>query len=182
MAGWLDEMRRDLDELGHAPKVASLATVGPGATAECRSVVVRHIADDASLAFTSDGRSDKDAQVRANPSATLLFWLEKAKRQYRLAGTVAVLAADDPRRAEQWRRASDGARSLFLWPPPGRPRDPDPAAFPPTVSADVPVPANFEVLVLTPTRVETLDLGQTPHLRRRWSVVAGVWAAETVNP
>ena len=45
------------------------------------------------------------------------------------------------------------------------------------------MPDHFEVIVLTPTVVETLDLGQTPHLRRRWTPAdAGRWSAATVNP
>ena len=186
MIDWLDALRTDLDaELGHAPRVAALATVagtGDAPTAEARSVVVRDLGDDGSLTFTSDARSDKNAQLRANPSATLLFWLAKANRQYRLAGTVAILSLDDPRRQRQWARMSGGARALFLWPPPGEPRT-DGAAFPPKVPAETPVPPSFEVLVLTPARVETLDLGQTPHLRQRWTPAGGLgWARVVVNP
>ena len=180
MIGWLDPLRTDLDEeLGRAPRVATLATVGRDATAEARSVVVRGIGDDGTLTFTSDARSDKNGQLHANPSATLVFWLAKAKRQYRLAGTVAALAADDPRRADQWRSGNDGARALFLWPPPGRPRE-DAAAFPPAVPAGAAVPDSFQVLVLTPKRVERLDLTRVPHLRERWD--AGAWARQVVNP
>jgi PPOX class probable FMN-dependent enzyme len=181
MIDWLTPLRTDLDaELGRAPKVATLATVR-GTHAEARSVVVRHIADDGSLAFTSDARSDKNAELRANPSATLLFWLPKTRRQYRLAGTVAILAPADPRRAPQWQRMTDGARALFLWPPPGQPRD-DTAPFPPAVPATEPVPPTFDVLVLTPMRVETLDLNPTPHLRCRWTPGDAGWTAATLNP
>ncbi len=181
MLDWLDALRTDLDrELGHAPRVATLATVD-GQSAEARSVVVRGLADDGSLTFTSDARSDKNAQLRANPSATLLFWLAQCKRQYRLAGAAAVLPADDARRAAQWADLSDGARALFLWPPAGRPRV-DGESFPPKVAADALVPPSFEVLVLTPTRVETLDLAQVPHLRRRWLRQPDGWTVTTVNP
>ena len=181
MIEWLDALRTDLDaELGRAPKVATLATVD-GTSAEARSVVVRALGDDGTLTFTSDRRSDKNAQLRANPSATLLFWLPKAKRQHRLAGTVAILEPGDPRRAEQWRALTDGARALFLWPEPGKPRGAS-VDFPPGVPVDAAVPASFEVLVLSPSRVESLDLTQTPHVRRRWTVRNGRWAAALLNP
>ena len=182
MPDWLDALRHDLDaELdAHAPRVATLATVGRGGTAEARSVAVRSF-DGGALAFTSDRRSEKNAELADNASATLVFWLAQARRQYRVAGRVAILPADDARTAEQWRAASDGGRSLFLWPHPGEPRDAA-GAFPAAVSADVPVPASFSVLVLTPARVEVLDLRQTPHLRTRWTQDAGGWAAEVVNP
>jgi pyridoxamine 5'-phosphate oxidase len=179
MPDWLDALRSDLERTP-GPRVATLATVD-GTSAEARSVVVRHIGDDGSLTFTSDARSDKNRQLRANPSATLLFWLPMTKRQYRLAGHVAIAPPDDPRRAAQWARMNDGARSLFLWPPPGDPRDAD-AGFPSAVPAETPVPASFELLVFTPVRVELLDLTGSPHLRKRWLPSADGWSGQTINP
>ena len=183
---WIADLRAALDDQG-GPPTATLATVGDGPVgegpvAEARTVVVRDLADDGGLTFTSDARSDKNAQLRANPSATLLFWLAKPKRQFRLLGTVAVLTADDPQRQLQWAKLNDGARALFLWPPPGQPRDPNPAAFPPAVPADVAMPPSFEVLVLTPARAELLDLSQVPHFRQRWSGASGGWMGQTLNP
>ena len=179
MPDWLDSLRSDLDR-APGPRVATLATVD-GTTAEARSVVVRHIADDGSLAFTSDGRSDKNRQLRANPSATLVFWLPLAKRQFRLAGHVTIVPPDDPRRPTQWARMTDGARSMFLWPPPGDPRD-DAIDFASAVPAETPVPPSFEVLVFTPARVELLDLTSTPHRRTRWLPSSEGWAGQTINP
>lgn len=176
----MDALRTDLDR-DHGGRVATLATV-EGTTPDARSVVVRGLGDDRTVTFTSDGRSGKNAQLRANPAATILFWVSKVKRQYRLGGTVAILPTTDPRRQQQWSALGDAARALFAWPPPGQPRD-DAARFPPTVPATDPMPASFEVLVLTPARVETLDLGQTPHLRQRWSRTGGFgWSCVTVNP
>ncbi len=181
MIEWLDALRSDLDaELGRAPKVATLATVD-NTLAEARSVVVRGMSDGGAMTFTSDGRSEKNRQLRANPSATLLFWLAKAKRQYRLAGTVAILGADDPRRREQWEQLGDRARALFLWPAPGGARH-EGDVFLPAVPADATVPATFETLVLTPTRVERLDLNPTPHLRERWMGSTDGWSVVALNP
>jgi pyridoxamine 5'-phosphate oxidase len=185
MPDWLDEMRRDLDaELGRAPKVATRATIAGPATAptvEARSVAIRALGDDGSLTFTSDGRSGKNAELAGNASAALVFWLPQRKRQYRLTGTAAVLQSEDPARQRQWRAASDAGRAMFLWPPPGQLRD-DAAPVPSAVSADAPVPDAFTVVVMTPARVERLDLSQTPHLRERWSTSAGGWARQVVNP
>ena len=176
---WTLELRTALRDQG-GPPLATLATVA-GTSAEARTVVVREVGDDGSLTFTSDARSDKNTQLRANPSATLLFWLPTPKRQFRLAGTVDILPPADPRRQHQWERLNDGARALFLWPPPGEPRE-DKAPFPPKASTETPVPASFEVLVLSPARVEVLDLGQLPHLRQRWTARLGEWVPLTVNP
>ncbi len=185
MPDWLDEMRRDLDaELGRAPKVATLATVaGPadGPTAEARSVVIRAFGDDGSLTFTSHAASGKNAELAGNGSAALVFWLPQRRRQYRLTGTASILASDDPARPRQWRAASDAARAMFLWPTPGEPRD-DAAEFPGAVSADAPVPDAFTVIVLSPLRVERLDLTQQPHLRERWVRAAAAWSRQGINP
>ena len=184
MPDWIEALRADLDD-DHGGRIVTLATVdgsGDAATADARCVVVRGLGSDGTVTVTSDARSDKNAQVRANPSATAVFWLSKVKRQYRVRGTVAALGVDDPHRQSQWAALGDAARALFAWPPPGRPRA-DGAAFPPTVPAAALMPPSFEVLVLTPARVETLDLGQTPHLRRRWTPAGGFgWDAVTVNP
>ena len=179
-ADWLTALRSDLDA-DHGGRIATLATVD-GIRPQARSVVVRGLGDDGSITITSDGRSAKNAQLRANPAATVLFWMAKVKRQYRLPGAVAILATADPRRAAQWAAMGDAARALFAWPSPGQPRD-DAAPFPPAVPATAPMPASFEVLVLTPAEVETLDLGQTPHLRRRWTPAGGfTWDCVTLNP
>ncbi len=179
MPDWMTALRADLDQ-DHGGRVATLATVH-GTTPHARSVVVRGLGDDGTVTFTSDARSEKNAQLRANPAATVLFWVAKAKRQYRLAGTVAILAADDVRRQPQWDKLGDAARALFLWPPPGEPRAAGP--FPPAVPAAEPMPASFEVLILTPAHAETLDLGQTPHLRQRWTPAGGFgWECVTLNP
>ena len=168
MTPWIADLRADLDkDLGHKPKVAALATVGTDGSAQARNVVIRKLDDDGSLTFTSDHRSEKNGELAANTSATVLFWLPTLRRQYRIAGVVAVLSPDDPRTVEQWRGAGDGARALFYWPPPGQPRDAA-GAFPAAVSAGAAMPDSFTTLVLSPARVERLDLTHTPHLRERW--------------
>ena len=177
---WIADLRADLDkDLGHKPRVATLATVGVDGSAQARSVVVRRIDDTSgAMTFTTDWRAGKAAEVIANPSATLLFWLPTLRRQYRVAGLIAVLSADDLTVAEQWRAASDNARAMFAWPPPGQPRAAD-AAFAAAVPADAPVPDTFAVMVLSVATVERLDLTQSPHLRQRW---AGGDDPQTVNP
>jgi len=113
----------------------------------------------------------------------VVFWLPTLKEQYRVAGVVSVLTStdDDPRRLTLWRALSDATRAMFFWPPPGRPREADPSAFPEAVGPEVEPPEDFELLLIDPERVEHLDLKPSPHRRRRWHA-EGEWEEEELNP
>jgi pyridoxamine 5'-phosphate oxidase len=168
MSAWIDELRIALDdEYADRPVVGVLATVDR----------------DGAVWVGTDQRSFKNGQVRHTPFAELVFWLPSRREQFRLSGSVDVLCStdDDPRRLALWRSLSDATRAMFFWPPPGRPLDADPDAFPDSMPADVEPPDDFELLVLEPDRVDHLDLKPSPHRRRRWHA-AGDWEEQVLNP
>ena len=179
---WVRLLRDALDdEYGRdRPRIATLATVDERGRPRARSVVCRKLTDDGATWYVSDGRSEKNAHVRANPSAEIVFWLSGRREQFRILGTMTIV--DGPDRAMLWRELSDAARALFAWPPPGRPRVLDPAAFPERVGADVPPPATFELIVLEPQEVERLVLTTHPHNRRRWWRTDQGWRDAALNP
>lgn len=184
---WLPELRSALDaEFADRPRVAALATVDEDGRPRVRSVVCRRVEAHGDLWLCSDARSAKNAQLKHNPAAELAFWLPSRREQYRVSGSVAVLSArsPDPRRAALWAGLADPARALFAWPEPGQPLDSDPNAFTAALPADAPLPASFEVLILTPEVVEHLDLNPHPHHRRRWrwQPASGWGHAEPLNP
>ena len=172
-------LREALDqEYGDRPRIAALATVDADGRPRVRNVVCRRI-EGGMIWVASDARSAKNRQVRDSPAVELAFWLPGRREQFRVAGTVALLAAVELPAA--WAGLSDAARALFAWPSPGASRVADRGMFAEGVDAGVPAPESFEVLVVTPDSVERLELRPHPHRRRRWRAEAG-WAVEELNP
>jgi PPOX class probable FMN-dependent enzyme len=170
-------------ELGAKPAIATLATVD-GANADARSVVVRQVLGDGTLQIVSDARSQKNHQLKQNPSAAAVFWFSGMRKQYRIAGTVKILGEKDdsnPSRLAAWHDLSDSARALFFWPPPGETRRVS-DEFPQFIPLETAMPASFEVLMLAPHSAEILDLNRHPHMRVRWKLLDKVWRVEALNP
>lgn len=185
MSEWVAELTRGLvAEFGDGPHVCTLATVDKNGAPRARSVVCRKVGADGSVWVVSDARTEKNEQVRAVPQAEVVFWLPASREQFRLFGSVKVLpgGSKEPALVDSWQALSDATRATFFWPSPGAKRIDAPEAFAREVAAGTPPPANFEVLVVRPRRVEHLQLGSHPHRRRRW-MLAGNWsAAAEVNP
>ncbi|MEM6315673.1 MAG: pyridoxamine 5'-phosphate oxidase family protein [Planctomycetota bacterium] len=178
---WIDQF--DDDTVGIRPLVAQVATCADGGLPRCRSIVFRGWDEPGvgRMVFVSDRRSEKNATLRHNSGMEACFWLESARVQWRIGGTVEVCgeAAREDLRGRVWRELSDTARALFFWPASGEPKADD-QAFPETVDADTPIPDTFEVLVLTPSEVDRLDLNPHPHKRTHWPHAEGDGSA--VNP
>ena len=181
MSNWINELKENLaTEFDHKFVVATLATVRSDAAPDARSVVVRNLLEDGRMWITSDARSEKNQQLKLNPSATLVLWLPSLRKQFRIDGKLAVLRDEDPLRLEAWKGSSDSSRALFFWPPPGQPFVE--TEFARTVEKDRPMPNSFEVLQLSPTHADVLDLKPHPHLRLKWSLNSGLWIGSRINP
>ena len=186
MSDWIAELQSSLSrEFGDKPIVATLATVDKSGAPRARSIICRRVADDGSLFITTDSRSEKSEQLKATPQTEIVFWLPGLREQFRVLGaarTIGVAPSDAPLRQELWRGLSDATRATFHWPSPGAKKiDPD-SSFADAIGADAPIPANFDVIVIRPKRVEHLQLWTQPHRRRRW-MLAGKWsAAAELNP
>ncbi len=184
MTTWIELLEAALAaEFADRPRVAALATVDRDGRPRARMVVCRRIEPDGQCWIATDARSAKNGQVRSTPAAELVFWLPGRREQFRLAGSVSVWCStdDEPRRQQLWDSLSDAARALFFGPPPGRPRDGDPDAFPPPAPGRDEPPESFELLVVETERVEYLSLTSFPHVRRRWHA-EGDWLVEDLNP
>jgi hypothetical protein len=70
---------------------------------------------------------------------------------------------------------------MFTWPPSGQPRTAPDGAFTPAVAATTPPPDTFELIRLTPTEVDRLELTNTPGRRTRWRR-QNDWRPEDLNP
>jgi pyridoxamine 5'-phosphate oxidase len=181
---WVNILRDALrDECRDAPPILTLATTSADGRPRARSIVCRGIREQGEILMVSDARSEKNAELRSGPHAAAVFWLPRARKQFRIEGTVQVYDGTVPSavRTEMWAGLSDASRALFFWPAPGALRTLDPAAFPREVADAGPPPTNFELLVLAAEQAEYLDLSVHPHARCRWRR-AGGWEREEINP
>ncbi|QOV89835.1 pyridoxamine 5'-phosphate oxidase family protein [Humisphaera borealis] len=185
MSEWIGELQSALSrEFGDKPQLATLATVDRSGAPRARTVVCRRVGDDGNVLIVSDSRSEKNDQIKASPQAEVVFWLPTLREQFRILGAARVTGGSppDPLRPEIWQQMSPAARALFFWPAPGARKIDPPESFRLEAPADAPPPANFELIVVRPRRVEHLQLTVHPHRRRRW-MLAGKWsAAAELNP
>src|SRR5689334_16169437 len=124
MIEWHSMLSQSLQaEYGPRPNVGTLATVDPGGMPRARAVVCRRLAEDGSAYITSDARSGKSQEARANPHAELVFWLPSRREQFRLWGEVERIGpgSSDPELAEAWIQLPAVTRATFFWPQPGGP-------------------------------------------------------------
>ena len=159
-----------------------LATPGEDGYPANRTVVFRGFVDDGGLTFVTDGRSRKVRQVCGNDGAEICWYFTRSREQFRIRGKLAFFDGNSARsaaRTEVWSRLSEGAREQFFWPTPGAPRG---GGSEPRACEDGP-PESFLLAVLSPDRIDHLQLAASPQ--RRFISVAdsnGGWAWEAVNP
>ena len=182
MADWVSLLQEaTAAEYGARPVVAALATADDQGRPRVRHVVCRHF-DAGNVWIASDQRSGKNLQACQRNAAELAIYLPSLRQRFRLLCTVTELNMPNaPERPKIWAMLSDATRAMFFWPEPGAPREVNPAAFPLSVPSTTPPPPNFEPIVLHPEEVDHLDLGVTPHRRRRWRHSNG-WAEKELNP
>ena len=179
---WLPILRDALDlEYADRPRIATLATIDADRP-RARSVILRRIDDDGTLWIVSSAHSEKNRQLRQTPHAELVLYLPTSREQFRLFGQAKAVGkgGDEPFRQQFWRSLSDVGRSTFFWPTIGKPYnecDPVPTA----VSADTPMPDNFEPIAIRPEEVEHLTTAQIPHRRKRWRKQES-WQPQSINP
>jgi pyridoxamine 5'-phosphate oxidase len=181
MVEWMHDLQALLDaEFIKRPIVASLATVDADGKPHARMMVIRHLdARNLSIWMSTDGRSGKILDLQRQPITELLVWAPSERQQFRLRGPMRV-HTEGPERQQLWQLQRDDNRASFFWPAPGLPRESE-ATFPSAVRDSVPPPENFLVLALHPEEVESLELNEHPHRRRRW-IAADGWKRSDINP
>jgi len=136
-----------------ALRTPTLATVGRDGRPRARTVVLRSVDSNGHrVGFHTDARSDKFAELRADPRAALHFYDAAAKTQIRIEGTATLHCRDAIAKAA-WQTARRSARRTYASEPaPGAALDaPDGAAF----AADD--AASFERFAVAILQIETLD-------------------------
>ena len=177
-----------------------LATVRADGTPAVRTLVFRALQQEpAQLAMVTDSRSQKTAEIVAQPAGEICWYFSRTREQFRLRGTLSLTGADNvdqTRRKTIWSAMSAAAREQFYWPHPKRPlndRDKTGKANSERNSnagynSHVPAamhapPENFLILSLQIESVDHLCLRGEPQTRSlSWLDSRGIWANAMVNP
>jgi pyridoxamine 5'-phosphate oxidase len=188
LAPWRSPLARALHRnraLANA-RYVQLATVRPDGRPANRTIVFRGFLD-AALQFVIDRRSEKPAQIEHQPWGEICWYFPKTREQFRLLGTLTIVAADhaDPAllqaRKQIWHDLSESARSQFAWAHPGHPRA-DAASFtPPQPDPLNPLP-QFCLLLFHPAQVDHLELRGAPQNRHLYVKAAEEWEMRSINP
>lgn len=181
---WLEKLRASQQKHQHSPSAmfAQLATVSPDNRPANRTVVFRSF-EDKSLVFTTRQDSEKVAHLKHNPWAELCWYFFETREQYRISGRCEVIGGSSTEmqevRKRVWHTLSDASRQMFTWPAPGKPLENPQSNSQVALQS---LPETFVLLVLTPFKVETLDLRFMPHQRRHYDLLDDQWQHVDVNP
>ena len=182
-----------------------IATVDPTTNQpRCRTVVFRGFQQvDHPDSIECDGKScvmkmitdDRSGKVsessKGDAASEMVWWFSKSSEQYRIRGKLMFVGNGqfeldnslENARKQQWGNLSDPAREQFFWKEPGLPfsgesevpeggRDKDGNLLPP--------PDSFLLMLLFPTRVDYLRLGD--NFRQIDEIKDGSWTRSRVNP
>lgn len=174
-----------LHRQGREGRFLQMATVDPQGYPRNRTVVFRGWRGECRLILATDSRSEKIHDLRACPYTELCWYFSKTREQFRLFGRVELLeeGSGDPQRHQTWQQISASGQELWLWPDPGQPLAPV-AAFAAVTPCEQP-PESFVVLIVTPERVDHLNLrgdGVYPQTRTRYIWEGSQWSCQRVNP
>jgi pyridoxamine 5'-phosphate oxidase len=167
-----------------------LATVNPAGYPANRTVVFRGFLDDEQnqLKMITDARSAKIQDIEHQPLAEICWYFTKTREQFRISGKLQLVTVQETNldlqqaRKFTWHNLSSPGRSQFSWPDPAQPMA-DQSAF--VVEAnDTNTPhSNFCLLLLTPQRIDHLQLKSDPQQRFLYTLQSdSTWTNQAVNP
>ena len=190
---WRSHLARSLHQHRNQPEARffQLATIGLDYRPRNRTVVFRGFLENSDryqdcLKIVTDIRSQKAAQIAANPWAEISWYFPKTRSQFRILGKLTLIDQECPdlelqsARKSAWQALSEPAWLQFAWAHPREPRIDFPEVAPPSV--DQPLPY-FCLLLLEPVEVDRLELRGTPQ--NRWIYIRdeqGNWTEQEVNP
>ena len=172
-------------------RYVQLATVDASHRPENRTMVFRGWLEPMSqLKFVTDIRSTKAMNLLADasPCAEGCWYFPKTREQFRLSGTLTLIASQSTTtshhkaRQEAWQQMSDVGRVQFAWETPGADRSEDPAAFnPPQPDPNQPLDT-FCLLLLEAVTVTHLELRGEPQSCYLYELLDGEWQTRSINP
>ena len=179
LSSWRQRLARSL-HLGRSKphaRFVQLASLGQDGRVQNRTVVFRgfvHNTDQ--IIMITDTRSDKYIGLQQHPQVELCWYFEKTREQYRVNGEVLIVTSesfDAPLRKQVWHSLSVSAREQFYW-------YLDKTAVDGLVAKSI-IPETFCVLLLQPSRVDYLYLGET-HQRTISQLSHNTWQEKPINP
>lgn len=152
--------------------------------AALRTVILRQaFPQDRELAFYSDSRSEKIAQLRASPRVSCHFYDAKRQLQVRARGSAIIHIGDEQAR-EHWRDISlEGRKNYASVDPPATPAGEATRGLPEFWRDDMPLERTeyafdrFAVVRITVDEMDCLLLHPEGHQRSifQWEPAAGEW-------
>jgi PPOX class probable FMN-dependent enzyme len=134
------------------------------------------------LKFVTDQRSQKVIEIAQNPWGEACWYFPKTREQFRISGQLTIVEYTEHLCYQSWQELSEAAKSQFFWPDPGEKRSPNANFDPPDPISQQP-PPNFSVLLLTPERVDHLQLRGEPQNRTIYEIQGhGTSKGRAVNP
>ena len=194
---WRSHLARSLHQHRNQAEARfmQLATIGLDQRPRNRTVVFRGFLEDSDrfktplrdcLKIVTDIRSQKSAQIAANPWAEINWYFTKTRSQFRILGKLIFIDDEYPDlelqsvRKVAWQTLSEPARIQFTWAHPRELKVDFPEVVPPDPEQPIP---SFCLLLLEPTEVDRLELRGTPQ--NRWLYLRddqGNWIEQEVNP
>ncbi|MDF2598327.1 MAG: pyridoxamine 5-phosphate oxidase [Methylobacterium brachiatum] len=164
----------------HLPALATLGPDGP----RLRTVVLREAnAESGALRFHCDRRSDKAAEILANPACALAAYDEASKIQIRIEGR-ATLHTDDAVAEAAW--AGSRAMSRVCYgadPAPGTALPAGGAYTLPDENAAAALGRpHFAAVTVRAARLDFLYLDRRGHRRAAWTRGQGDWTGGWIAP
>ena len=166
------ELQRATHDRHHEWRTPVLATVGTGGLPEARTVVLRQAdAKSASIAFYTDSRSPKVAEINTTPRASVVFWSKRLSWQLRVS-VHAVVHTCGPQVDEAWERVrqSPAAGDYLAAVAPGE-------ALPNASSLPVPVGVQHHLSIISAQvlGMDWLELALTGHRRAVLTATSFDW-------
>ncbi|WP_454050291.1 pyridoxamine 5'-phosphate oxidase family protein [Cellulomonas sp. Marseille-Q8402] len=162
--------------------LATLATVDASASPRLRAVILRDCDPEAgSLAFATDARSAKIAEIQQHPRVALTVWDEGTGVQVRLEGRATVVA-DPEQRRRRWDALGPRTRRGYGSPSsPGTPLAPGAQPAAPDEDEDAWFD-RFAWVEVRVDRIDRLDISTDPHERVVLTRADATWTGGRVVP
>ncbi len=170
------ELQNGTSKKGHPFRYCTLGTVGLGATARLRTIVLRRVSEDLKLVFYTDRRSKKIGHIKENNTVSLLFYHPKKLLQLKVECR-AKLISDPEELKKYWSGVQPASRKDYTTTSaPGSPiSNPDNIEY-------LEEKNYFTIVEIEPLKIEYLKLKRPNHLRVLFSKENGEWNGAFLVP